>query len=96
MDKRPCPCCGFLTLDQVDPGTYQICPVCYWEDDEVQLADPSYEGGANQVSLEAARQNYGSLGVSDARFKDKVRPPTSSETPAEPTPVPASPVRRPA
>jgi Cysteine-rich CPCC len=26
-----CPCCGFLTLDE--RGGYDICPVCFWEDD---------------------------------------------------------------
>lgn len=26
-----CPCCGFLTLDE--RGTFEICPVCFWEDD---------------------------------------------------------------
>ena len=26
-----CPCCGFLTLPS--RGGYDICPVCFWEDD---------------------------------------------------------------
>ncbi|MBQ6093927.1 MAG: hypothetical protein IJL09_00855, partial [Lachnospiraceae bacterium] len=29
--KFRCPCCGFYTLEEV--GTYEVCPVCYWEDD---------------------------------------------------------------
>ena len=31
MSKFACPCCGFLTLDE--RGGYDICPVCFWEDD---------------------------------------------------------------
>lgn len=29
--KYRCPCCGFFTLDE--RGGYDICPVCFWEDD---------------------------------------------------------------
>lgn len=31
MGKFACPCCGCLTLDE--RGGYDICPVCFWEDD---------------------------------------------------------------
>lgn len=52
----PCPCCGNLTLGEV--GAYEICSICNWEDDPVQSAEPTYAGGANQVSLIDARQIY--------------------------------------
>jgi hypothetical protein len=52
----PCPCCGKLTLSE--NGVYEICTVCFWEDDPVQSGDPTYAGGANQVSLEKARENW--------------------------------------
>jgi Cysteine-rich CPCC len=29
--KEPCPCCGCLTLD--DRRRFEICSVCFWEDD---------------------------------------------------------------
>jgi hypothetical protein len=51
----PCPCCGSLTLDEEPPGTFYICPVCWWEDDNVQAADPNYRGGANKESLNEVR-----------------------------------------
>ena len=52
----PCPCCGFLTRSSKDFGTYEICPVCKWEDDDIQTEDPNFEGGANEMSLNQARR----------------------------------------
>ena len=46
-----CPACGFLTIDDEAYGTYGICSVCGWEDDQVQLANPCSDGGANSESL---------------------------------------------
>lgn len=31
MKKYKCLCCGFRTLDE--RGAYDICPVCFWEDE---------------------------------------------------------------
>lgn len=56
--KYPCPCCGFYTLDNEPPGAYQICLVCWWEDDNVQFHDPDYRGGANRESLNEARAAF--------------------------------------
>ena len=53
MNSRPtypCPCCGFETFSE-PPGSYEICVVCGWEDDHVQLTHPSMGGGANRKSL---------------------------------------------
>jgi hypothetical protein len=69
------------TLDEAPPGTYQICPVCYWEDDPVQFADPTYAGGANQVSLLEARKNYVEFGACEKEFLPYVRQPTADEQP---------------
>lgn len=62
--KYKCPCCGYYTFVQKPPGTYAICPVCYWEDDRVQYQNPEYEGGANAVSLLQARKNFLQIGAS--------------------------------
>ncbi len=79
--RYPCPCCGYLTLDQQPPGSFVICPVCWWEDDDVQGRDPEYAGGANAVSLRQARENFRSFGASETRFSSNVRRPTPDEVP---------------
>ncbi|GAB2470014.1 membrane protein [Hymenobacter qilianensis] len=78
-----CPCCAYYTFQEPATGHYDICPVCYWEDDPIQHADPAYEGGANQVSLNQARINYRDLGVTEPPFKRYVRPPKQEELPDE-------------
>ena len=75
----PCPCCGYPTLSEEPPGTFDICPICFWEDDRVQFRDPSYRGGANTVSLNEARANFEAIGVSDPNSRDLVRSPTDEE-----------------
>lgn len=37
MGKFACPCCGCLTL--AERGAYDICPVCFWEDDAYIVID---------------------------------------------------------
>ena len=54
-EKYPCPSCGFIVFDE-PPGSYDICPICNWEDDPVQLRDPSTGGGANRESLYQSQQ----------------------------------------
>lgn len=58
MKKYKCPCCGNLTLSEEPPGTYEICKICNWEDDDIQFYDPSYAGGANKKSLNDAKKEY--------------------------------------
>jgi len=74
-----CPCCGYLTFDEEPSGTFEICPVCRWEDDNVQFRDPTYEGGANAVSLEQARKNFATIGAIDKKSLKFVRKPLPDE-----------------
>ena len=55
---RTCPCCGYMTFGDPCVGSYEICEVCFWEDDPVQHDDPNYEGGANSPSLAQAKENF--------------------------------------
>ena len=64
-------------------GHFDICPVCYWEDDSIQSSDPQYRGGANRISLNEARANYKRIGASEEDFLKYVRPPTEEEKAAQ-------------
>jgi hypothetical protein len=75
-----CLCCGCATLGEQPPGTFEICPVCYWEDDNVQAKNPTLGGGANKVSLEEARRNFKTLGAISPEFVGMVRKPLPQET----------------
>jgi hypothetical protein len=81
--KFACPCCGFLTFVSAMRDSYDGCPVCAWEDDPVQFLDPSFEGGANEPSLEQARENFRAFGVSDPSRSQYVRPPLEYERPKQ-------------
>ncbi|MEY9974740.1 hypothetical protein ABH966_005157 [Lysinibacillus sp. RC46] len=76
MRKYTCPCCGYKTLAEGTLDSYEICKVCYWEDDFVQNEDPDFEGGANEVSLKQAQRNFKIYGASEERFKDSVVEPS--------------------
>lgn len=51
----PCPCCGFLMFTE-PPGCFEICVICNWEDDPVQLTHPLLAGGANHGNLWDSQQ----------------------------------------
>jgi len=68
-------CCGNYTLDEEPPGTFEICSVCYWEDDNVQFDDLDYAGGANGISLNQARRNYREMGVISKEYLERIRKP---------------------
>ncbi|MEW9110505.1 MAG: CPCC family cysteine-rich protein [Cytobacillus gottheilii] len=71
-----CPCCGYKTLDEEPPGTYEI---CYWEDDAIQFNAPDDAGGANVVSLKQAQYNFNRFGACDENSGSFVREPTSKD-----------------
>ncbi len=64
---------------ETGPGSYMICPVCFWEDDPTQLRWPLLAPGANRVSLVEAQQNFVAIGAGEARCLRHVRPPKDSE-----------------
>ena len=78
IDRYTCPCCGYRTFHGW-PGSYEICHVCFWEDDPVQILDPWFRGGANRPSLVDAQENYVKLGAMEQRFLKNVRGVLSSD-----------------
>ncbi len=73
-DVYPCPCCGYLVFAE-PPGSWDICPICFWEDDLSQLRFPSISGGANHVSLLEGQQNFFAFGACEQRVNPFVDPP---------------------
>jgi cysteine-rich CPCC protein len=62
-----CPCCGHATLSE--RGVYQICPVCFWEDD----------GQDDTANLRKARINFMLFAANCDADREHVRPPTREE-----------------
>lgn len=78
MSLYTCPCCGHMAFDAF-PGSYEICPICCWEDDALQLYFPNSDGGANNVSLIEAQVNYFQSGACEHRLRDKARLPDEND-----------------
>lgn len=87
----PCPCCGYEVFSE-PPGSFVICPICFWEDDIVQLAFPDLAGGANGCSLIEGQRNFAAFGACEARVKPLTRAPRPSEA-ADPAWRPLDPGR---
>lgn len=52
-ETNVCPVCGQSVLE-----AFEICPVCDWQNDRVQFMHPDMEGGANNMSLNQAKQAW--------------------------------------
>lgn len=72
--KFQCPCCCHFTLDEA--GGYDICPVCFWEDDGTT---GEHAFSPNSVSLVEARLNYREFGANSEKDKKHVRLPRTEE-----------------
>jgi Cysteine-rich CPCC len=70
----PCPCCGHVMFSE-PPGSYDICPICFWEDDPFQLRWPDWAGRANRPSLRQSQRNVEVFGAMEERFVGNVRSP---------------------
>ena len=53
-NKLLCACCNNRTIEDV----WDICPICNWQKDPVQEDDPDFWGGANDMSLNEAKEAY--------------------------------------
>lgn len=69
---KTCLCCGYKTLE--DKSMYDICPICFWEDDPVNYGKADYKGGSNGfISLREAQKNFLLFGACDEKCVDHVR-----------------------
>lgn len=51
-----CPVCGQYEFRR--ENDFDICSICGWENDAIQLENPDEDSGANQTSLNEYRQDY--------------------------------------
>jgi hypothetical protein len=78
--QYPCPCCGYMSFDE-PPGSYDICPICFWEDDASQLRNP-YSGGAN-IPLVKAQAAYINIKAKREDLISYVREPVEGDIKCE-------------
>ena len=77
--KITCFCCGYKTLTE-GPGEYNICPVCFWENDGSGVINSNEPSSANNmIRLSDAQKNYLEYGVYSPDFINKVRKHLSGE-----------------
>jgi len=70
IELESCPCCGFKTIGE--RGNYEICTVCWWEDDgQDNQHSNKVMGGPNYgISLVMGRYNYLIYGLYDPKRTD--------------------------
>ena len=60
-----CSCCDYFTLEV--RNDWEICPVCFWEDDGSNLSNPDEPSGCNHnLTLRRGRHNFRQLGACEA------------------------------
>jgi Cysteine-rich CPCC len=70
-----CPCCLNYTLGGV--AAYDICPVCFWEDDGTT---GEHGFSPNGISLAEGQENFKAIGASKEHDLPYVRPAEPNET----------------
>lgn len=83
LDRYKCPCCGNKTFFEKPNHTFNICPVCFWEDDEFSIENPDITYDCNKVSLNQARINYKEYKACRIDLIEFVREPYYIELPQE-------------
>ena len=73
-----CPCCGYKVYSK-PPEDDQICGICYWQNDIVDLVYALKPNGPNHVSLLEAQKNFQKIGACEKRFIQYVKLPSKEE-----------------
>ncbi|EII3193272.1 hypothetical protein ABZY26_000628 [Listeria monocytogenes] len=86
MPKHRCACCNSLTIEV--RGEFEICQVCYWEDEAyshyqnistIEDLLNIRSSANNGLTLLEARQNFKQFGACELAMKQFVREPTEGE-----------------
>ncbi len=77
-----CRCCGNFTLlgETEEDVKWDICPVCFWENDVFEDSLEKYSG-ANHMKLSEGRENYCKYGACSSSSVANVREPEEEELP---------------
>lgn len=67
-----CYVCSCATVDE--HGSFDICPVCFWEDDGFAELDTPNDGPNGELSISQARDNFQKFGVARIQDLEYVRP----------------------
>jgi len=79
-NRTKCRCCGYLTFEgSPQENAYDICPVCFWENDGCK-SDEDYSE-PNHMTLGEAKQNYVKFGACDQQSAENTRSPMYFEVP---------------
>ena len=65
-----CPCCRYRTL--TSRAAYEICPVCFWEDDGA--TEPDDYSSPNHMSVAQGQSNFAKFGACDRDMLNNVDP----------------------
>ena len=64
LERRfQCPCCDHFTLGE--RRSFEVCPICAWEDDGQDLDELDLVSTPNHITLPQGRSNFQSFGASD-------------------------------
>jgi Cysteine-rich CPCC len=72
MAKFQCPCCDFFTL--AARADWDICLICFWEDDGNDIDRPDSVSSCNYMTLREGRRNFLKVGACDLKMVPNVLP----------------------
>lgn len=68
--SEQCPCCDYITF--YERKGYFICPICFWEDDGLDVDELDVHSGPNHITLREGRANFKELGACTGAMKKHV------------------------
>ncbi len=74
-----CPCCGYRIFREETISTYDICPICFWEDESLVKKSIDEAYGPNHVSLTQAQRNFLDFGAKEKKTEENTREPKEDE-----------------
>jgi hypothetical protein len=71
--KEQCPCCDYIS--HYERGGYDICKICFWEDDGQDIDKVDEISWVNHMTLRQGRANFREFGASSLHVQQYVLPP---------------------